>query len=57
MTLTHFPAMLLFAFFASVVFGVLARGTPRDCLIYGAKVFAAFIGIGLVLAWVLYVLP
>lgn len=57
MPLTHFPALLLFSFLVSVVFGVLSKDTPRERVIYGAKVFAAFVGIALLLAWILYPLP
>lgn len=57
MALSHFSAMLLFAFLVSVVFGVLSKDTPRERLLYGAKVFAAFVGIGLLLAWIMYPLP
>jgi hypothetical protein len=57
MALSHFPAMLLFSFLVSVVFGTLSKNTPRERLIYGAKVFAAFVGIGLLLGWIMYPLP
>lgn len=57
MALTHFPAMLLFSFLVSVVFGVLSKDTPRERLIYGVKVFAAFVGIALLLGWIMYPLP
>jgi hypothetical protein len=57
MVLTHFPAMALFVFFVSVVFGLLSKDTPRERLIYGVKVFAAFIGIALLLGWIMYPLP
>ena len=46
--------MLIFSFLVSVVFGVLSKNSPRERFGYGAKVFAAFIGIGLVLGWILY---
>jgi len=49
--------MLLFAFFVSVVFGALTGNTPRARLKYGAKVFGAFIGIALLLGWIMYPLP
>lgn len=55
--MTHFLVMLLFAAFVSVVFSVVARDTRRERLLYGLKVFAEFVGIGLVLAWLLYFLP
>ncbi len=57
MALTHFPAMLVFALLVSVVFAVLSKETPRECLIYGAKVFIAFIGIALILGWLMYPFP
>jgi putative Mn2+ efflux pump MntP len=49
--------MLLFAFLVSVVFGVLSKNTPRERLIYGAKVFGAFVGVALVLGWIMYAAP
>jgi hypothetical protein len=57
MALSHFNAMLLFAFFVSVVFAVLSKEKPRDQLIYGAKVFGAFMGIGLLIGWITYPVP
>ncbi len=57
MTLSHFPALVLFAFLVSVVFGVISKDTPRERLLYGARVFAAFVGIALLLGWVMYPLP
>ena len=49
--------MILFSFLVSVVFGVLSKDQPREQLWYGAKVFAAFVGIALALGWILYPLP
>jgi hypothetical protein len=57
MVLSHLPALLLFSFLVSVVFGLLSKDTPRERLIYGAKVFGAFVGIGLALGWLLYFIP
>ncbi len=50
----HLVAMVLFAFFVSVVFAVISKNTPRERRRYGVKVFLAFMGIGLVLAYVMY---
>jgi len=55
--ISHFAAMLLFAFLVSVVFGVLSKDTPRERLIYGAKVFGAFVGIAVLLGWIMYPVP
>ena len=57
MTLSHFPALVLFSFLVSVVFGVLSKDTPRERVIYGAKVLGAFVGIALLLGWIMYPLP
>jgi hypothetical protein len=57
MVISHFSAMLLFASLVSVVFGVLSKDTPRERLIYGAKVFAAFVGIAFLLGWIMYPVP
>ncbi len=57
MIISHFPAMLLFSFLVSVAFGVLSKEKPREQVIYGAKVFATFVGIALLLGWIMYPLP
>ena len=53
----HFLYLVGFAFFVSITFGALARGTNRERIIYGAKTFAQFIVVSLILAWVLYFIP
>jgi undecaprenyl pyrophosphate phosphatase UppP len=53
----HLLIMTAFAFVAAVVFGTVAKDTNQERLAYGAKVFAEFLIIGLVLAWVLYMIP
>ena len=57
MALTHFPALVIFSFLVSVVFAVLAKEAPRERLVYGVKVFAAFVGTALVLGWLIYFFP
>jgi len=57
MALTHFPALVIFSFLVSVVFGVLAKDTLRERLLYGAKVFGAFVGIAVALGWLMYFFP
>jgi hypothetical protein len=49
--------MALFAALAAIIFGAMAKDTTRERLIYGLKVFAEFMVIGLVLSWVLYFIP
>jgi hypothetical protein len=53
----HFLVMMLFATLASLVFGAMAKDTGRERMIYGVKVFAEFMVIGLLLAWILYFIP
>lgn len=54
MQLSHFSAAAVFALFASVVFGITQRNSPREMFLYGAKCFAFFIG-GVILAgWVMW---
>lgn len=50
----HLIAMTLFAGFVAVVFAIISKNTPREQVAYGVKIFFAFMGIGLALAWVMY---
>jgi len=54
MVISHFTALVLFSFFVSVVFAILNREKLRDQMIYGAKVFLSFVGIALLLGWIMY---
>ena len=56
MTLSHFSAALLFALFASVVFGITQRNEPRDMVKYGAYCFALFVGGVIVAGWAMWIL-
>jgi len=49
--------MTLFAALTAFVFGGMSKDNPREQVLYGLKVFAEFIAIGLVLGWVLYFIP
>lgn len=53
----HFVYLITFAFFVAVAFGVFSAGNVRDKLLYGAKTFAQFVIISLVLAWIFYFIP
>jgi len=54
--LSHFTAALLFAVFASVVFGITQRNTTREMIHYGAYCFALFIGGVIVAGWAMWLL-
>lgn len=49
--------MTTFAALVAIVFGVVGKETARGRFFYGLKVFAEFMGIGLILAWLLYLIP
>jgi len=49
--------MARFASLTAFVFGVVAKGSDRQRVIYGLKVFAEFLVIAFVLGWILYFLP
>jgi hypothetical protein len=51
---THFAAVLLFALFASVVFGITQRETPRQMIRYGIYCFVLFVGSAIALSWVMF---
>lgn len=53
----HFSYLFAFALLIAVAFGALSNGTSKERTIYGGKVFAQFVIISLVLAWVFYFLP
>ena len=55
--MSHFLLMIIFATAVAVVFGVTGRSVGKERLRYGLKVFAEFVGVGLALAWLLYLLP
>jgi len=51
---SHFAAVLLFALFASTVFGITMRETPKRMVRYGAYCFVLFAGSAIVLSWLMY---
>lgn len=53
----HFLYLVVYAFFVAVAFGVFAVGDLKEKILYGLKIFAQFIVISLVLAWIFYFLP
>lgn len=54
---THLGLMALFSVFVSIVFATLMRDELRDQLWFGVRLFAAFIGAGIGIGWLLYPLP
>jgi hypothetical protein len=54
--LSHFTAAVLFALFASVVFGITQRNTSRDMIRYGLYCFVMFVGGVFVAGWLMWLL-
>jgi hypothetical protein len=54
--MTHFTAVLFFALFASVVFGITQRETPRRMIRYGAYCFILFVAAAIALSWLMYLI-
>ncbi len=53
---SHFTAVLLFALFASTVFGITMRETPRRMFRYGIYCFTLFVGSAILLSWVMFLI-
>ena len=54
---SHVGLMVIFALLVSTVFATLMRDDPRQQVSFGARLFAGFVGAGLVIGWLLYPLP
>ena len=55
LTLSHFSAAVLFALFASVVFGITQRNSSREQLRYGAYCFVMFVGGVIAAGWIMWI--
>jgi len=53
-TLTHFSAVLLFAFFTSVVFGITMRSNPKMMMRFGAFCFVLFVAGTIAASWAMW---
>ncbi len=51
LNLSHFTAAVVFAVFASIVFGITQRNSPLEQVKYGLYCFALFVGGVLVAGW------
>ena len=54
--LSHFSAAVVFAVFASVVFGITQRNTTREMVRYGLYCFAMFVGGVIAAGWAMWLL-
>jgi CHASE2 domain-containing sensor protein len=53
---SHFAAVVLFALFASVVFGITQREIPRRMIRYGIYCFVLFTASAVVLSWLMFLI-
>ncbi|MGA8107909.1 MAG: hypothetical protein WBD46_09925 [Acidobacteriaceae bacterium] len=56
MALSHFTSVLLFATFASVVFAITQRSTPRAMIRYGVYCWALFVGSVIAASWLMWII-
>ena len=54
---SHLFLLVLFAFFVSLVFAVIARDDARAQIKLGGLMFAGFIASAIVLGWLMYPFP
>jgi hypothetical protein len=51
---SHFATVLLFATFASIIFGITQRSTPKAMVRYGAYCWVMFVAAVVAASWVMY---
>jgi hypothetical protein len=56
LTPSHFTSVLLFATFASVVFAITQRSTPRAMVRYGLYCWILFVGSVIAASWLMFVI-
>ena len=56
MTLSHFTAAVVFAFFTSIVFGITQRNTTEEQIRYGVKCFFMFVGGVFLAGWLMWLI-
>jgi putative Mn2+ efflux pump MntP len=54
--LSHFSALAIYAFFASIVFGITQRSEPKRMIHFGAYCFGLFLLAAVVVSWGMYFL-
>ncbi|HEV2984618.1 MAG TPA: hypothetical protein VGX46_09520 [Vicinamibacterales bacterium] len=54
---SHILLLVLFAFFVSLVFAVIAKDDVREQVRFGGVMFAGFVASAVVLGWLMYPFP
>ena len=55
-TPSHFTAVLLFAFFVSIVFGITQRSETRAMVRYGVFCFCLFVAGTIAASWIMWLI-
>ena len=55
-SLSHFSAAVIFALFASIVFGITQKNTTREQVSHGLYCFALFVGGVFVAGWLMWLI-
>ena len=56
LNLSHFAAAVVFAFFASIVFGITQKNSPTEQFRYGLYCFAMFVGGVFIAGWAMWLI-
>ena len=54
---SHLLLLVIFAFFVSLVFAVIAKDDVREQVRFGGMMFGGFLASALVLGWLMYPFP
>ena len=54
---SHCGLLVVFAFFVSLVFAVIAKDRPAEQARLGLQLLGGFVGAGLVMGWLMLALP
>ena len=57
MIISHFSSLFLFALIVSVVFSLINKTQPQEQLRYGVFVFLSFLGVAVVVSWLMFPFP
>lgn len=54
--MSHFAALVIYAFFASIVFGITQRTEPKNMIRFGATCFVGFVAAAIVVSWGMFLI-
>ncbi len=54
--LSHFSALVIYSFFASIVFGITQRAEPKMMIRFGVMCFGLFLAAAVVVSWGMFLI-